>query len=81
MKTKSVILDKGLIVERVERRILLIRGHKVMLDSDLAELYGVPTFRLNEQINTSHAKPFVLILSKVEGSKHEMPLHPSTGSG
>ena len=34
----------------IERRILLIRGHKVMLDSDLSELYGVPTKRLNEQV-------------------------------
>ncbi|MBI3333831.1 MAG: ORF6N domain-containing protein, partial [Candidatus Omnitrophica bacterium] len=31
------------LVEHVERRILLIRGHKVMLDADLAELYGVRT--------------------------------------
>ena len=30
-------------VERIEKRILLLRGHKVMLDSDLAELYGVAT--------------------------------------
>jgi hypothetical protein len=36
--------------ERIERSILLIRGHKVMLDSDLAELYGVTTKRLNEQV-------------------------------
>src|SRR5437588_11495664 len=32
---------------QVERRILLIRGQKVMLDADLAELYGVPTKSLN----------------------------------
>jgi hypothetical protein len=31
-------------------RILLIRGHRVILDQDLAELYGVETRRLNEQI-------------------------------
>ena len=43
--------DKSLIpIERIDRSILLIRGHKVMLDSDLAELYGVTTKRLNEQI-------------------------------
>ena len=36
--------------ERIERSILLIRGHKVMLDSDLAGLYGVTTKRLNEQV-------------------------------
>jgi phage regulator Rha-like protein len=36
--------------ERIERSILLIRGHKVMLDADLAALYGVTTKRLNEQV-------------------------------
>ncbi len=36
--------------ERVERRILLIRGQKVMLDADLAELYGVPTKVLNQAV-------------------------------
>lgn len=34
-------------VERVEKRIFLIRGQKVMLDTDLAKLYGVPTKSLN----------------------------------
>ncbi len=36
--------------ERVERRILLIRGQKVMLDADLAELYGVETKALNRAV-------------------------------
>jgi hypothetical protein len=36
--------------ERIESRILLIRGCRVMLDSDLAELYEVATKRLNEQV-------------------------------
>jgi hypothetical protein len=33
-------------IERIERSILLIRGHKVMLDADLAGLYGVETKQL-----------------------------------
>lgn len=37
-------------IESIERRIFLIRGKKVMLDADLAELYDVPTKRLNEQV-------------------------------
>jgi hypothetical protein len=37
-------------LERIEAKILLIRGQKVMLDADLAELYGVTTKRLNEQV-------------------------------
>jgi ORF6N domain len=36
--------------ERIEQAILVIRGQKVMLDADLAELYGVTTKRLNEQV-------------------------------
>ncbi len=36
--------------EIVEQKILLIRGFKVILDVDLARLYGVPTYRLNEQV-------------------------------
>jgi len=40
--------DQSLVpVEVIQKRILLIRGHKVMLDSDLAELYRVPTKSLN----------------------------------
>ena len=34
----------------IEKRIYLIRGQKVLLDSDLADLYGVSTKRLNEQV-------------------------------
>jgi len=36
--------------ERIASFILLIRDRKVMLDADLAELYGVTTKRLNEQV-------------------------------
>lgn len=38
-------------VANIESKILLIRGQKVMLDADLAELYGVETRRLNEQVS------------------------------
>jgi hypothetical protein len=34
----------------VEPKIYIIRGQKVMLDSDLADLYQVPTMRLNQQV-------------------------------
>ena len=37
-------------VHRIEPRIQLVRGVKVIIDADLAELYGVPTKRLNEQV-------------------------------
>ena len=37
-------------LDDVHARIYRIRGKQVMLDADLAQLYGVPTFRLNEQV-------------------------------
>jgi len=37
-------------VERLEKAIFLIRGEKVMLDRDLAELYGVETRKLNQSV-------------------------------
>lgn len=41
---------EALVQRPIEQRIYLIRGQRVMLDSDLAELYGVPVKRLNEQV-------------------------------
>lgn len=38
-------------LERIEERILLIRGEKVMLDADLARLYGVTTSALNQAVS------------------------------
>jgi hypothetical protein len=37
-------------VERIQRIVLVVRGQQVILDSDLAALYGVETRRLNEQV-------------------------------
>ena len=45
METTPSILDN-----KIEKAILYIRGQKVMLDIDLAEMYGVKTKRLNEQV-------------------------------
>jgi len=39
-----------LIQERIARSIFIVRNQKVLMDSDLAELYGVETKRLNEQV-------------------------------
>lgn len=46
MREKTFIIP----IEKIERSILFIRGEKVMLDSDLAVIYGVTTKRLNEQV-------------------------------
>ncbi|MBP5369922.1 MAG: ORF6N domain-containing protein [Bacteroidales bacterium] len=42
--------DNSLQTTNIENKILVIRGQQVMLDRDLAELYGVETKRLNEQV-------------------------------
>ena len=42
--------------ERIEQTILIIRGHRIMLDADLAGLYGVTTKRLNEQVKRNRKR-------------------------
>lgn len=42
--------------ESIEGKIFLIRGQRVMLDSDLAQLYGVTTARLNQQVRRNLAR-------------------------
>ncbi len=37
-------------VEHIAQSILILRGHKVLLDAELAALYGVSTARLNQQV-------------------------------
>ena len=43
-------------MERIERAILLIRGEKIMLDSDLAEVYGVETGALNRAVKRNASR-------------------------
>ena len=53
----------------VEDRILFVRGHKVMVDSDLAELYGVPTKALNQAVQRNRERfpeDFMFQLDEVE---------------
>lgn len=47
---KAQIRESILPSQRIERAILLSRGQKVMLDADLAELYGVETKALNRAV-------------------------------
>jgi len=42
--------------ENIESKILFIRGHKVMLDADLAELYGVETGALNRAVKRNNER-------------------------
>lgn len=59
-------------VGKIENRILLIRGEKVIIDADLAGFYGVPTKRLNEQVKRNANRfpvDFMFQLTKEEKSE------------
>jgi len=69
MKPQAGKSTVAIVPERVERRILLIRGQKVMIDADLAGLYGVTTKRLNEQVKRNRErfpKDFMFVLTAAE---------------
>jgi hypothetical protein len=62
-------MKKVISVGMIESRILLIRGQRVILDCDLAKIYGAPTKRLNEQVNRNAARfpaDFVFRLDREE---------------
>lgn len=66
LETSLVI---GATPEFIARRILLVRGQKVMLDSDLAELYQVPTKSLNLSVRRNACRfpfDFMFQLSTIE---------------
>jgi phage regulator Rha-like protein len=43
-------------IEHITRAILVLRGHKVLLDTELAALYGVSTKRFNEQVRRNRER-------------------------
>ncbi|MDR6966498.1 phage regulator Rha-like protein [Flavobacterium arsenatis] len=63
-------MDKSIVpTEVIMNKILFIRGQKVMIDRDLAELYGVTTKRLNEQVKRNvnrFPEHFMFQLNEVE---------------
>jgi len=68
-KKKLTTTSLSVSVQLIERRIYLIRGQKVMLDFDLAELYGESTKRLNQQVTRNKKRfpeDFMFRLTKQE---------------
>jgi len=60
-------------IERIADYILILRGHKVMLDTDLARLYGVTTKRLNEQVKRNRDRfPEDFLIQLTEEEKVEV---------
>jgi hypothetical protein len=75
-ETNSLIPD-----EKIERSILLLRGHRVILDADFAALYGVTTARLNQQVRRNidrFPEDFAFVLTKAEFD--DLKLHFATSS-
>jgi len=68
MPTKKAIVPVG----KIDQSIFLIRGEKVIVDADLAQFYGVPTKRLNEQVKRNKGRfpnDFMFQLSAEEKSE------------
>jgi hypothetical protein len=62
-------MNDNLIFETVEQRIITLRGDKILLDSDVAELYGVETKRVNEAVKNNPDKfpqGYIFELSQIE---------------
>ena len=60
-------------IEVIEHKIFVIRGQRVMIDRDLAELYGVKTFRLNETVKRNIKRfPDEFIFRLNDNEKNEL---------
>jgi ORF6N domain len=59
--------------ERIDSRILLIRGHRVMLDADLAEVYGTTTKALNQAVKRNRKRfPSEFMFQLIRREKDEV---------
>ena len=77
-------MNKMIPVEVIEKKIFLIRGQKVMIDRDIAEMYGVETKRLNEQVRRNikrFPEDFMFQLSKEEFGNLKSQIATSSWGG
>ena len=66
MNKKAIAL-----VRQTESKIQIIRGQKVILDADLAELYGVPVRQLNQQIKRNAGRFPADFLFRLSATEYE----------
>ncbi len=67
--------------EIIKQRIFIIRGRKVMIDNDLAELYGVKTKRFNEQVKRNSERfPKDFMFQLTQGEYENLRSQFATGS-
>jgi hypothetical protein len=70
IKLQAAPVMKTMPSDQIEKSIFVIRDHKVILDSDLARIYGVTTKRLNEQVKRNlrrFPEDFMFQLTETEG--------------
>ena len=60
------------VAARIEARIHVIRGERVMLDSDLAALYGVPTKRVDEAVRRNQSRFPPDFMFRLNGAEAEI---------
>ena len=80
MKTRHTSLE----IEPVEELIRVIRGQRVILDADLARVYGVPTKRLNEAVKRTLERfpsDFAFLLKPQEVASLRSQIATSKGRG
>jgi hypothetical protein len=69
------------LAEKVSSKILILRDQKVILDTDLAELYGVPVKRLNEQIKRNPQRfPADFLFTLTREENQDLRSHNATSS-
>lgn len=75
---------KHFAIQRFSQKIFFIRGRKVVLDADLAHVYGVTTARLNQQVRRNlnkFPKDFIFELTKAEFDRLMLQIATSKGRG
>jgi hypothetical protein len=76
-KTKAALVP----IDHIARSILVLRGHKVLLDSELAQLYGVTTARLNQQVRRNRKRfPNDFLFEVTSEELANLKLHFATSS-
>jgi hypothetical protein len=84
IKSQVAISKPPLRAEDISKRIQNIRGHRVMLDADLSELYGVSTKRLNEAVRRNAVRfpeDFMFQLTAEECTSLRSQFATSNGRG
>jgi hypothetical protein len=69
MSANSTAIDS----QKIESRILILRGQRIILDADLSALYGVTTKRLNQQVKRNQERfPSDFMFQLTSPEKHEV---------